>query len=79
MNGFAQSLAAIGRMLGPMVGAPIFAWSESTGERKRNRNLNSLMYLVYKCTLVHKIRTVFEGLNYHVPVCIPFWLATIHK
>ena len=33
VNGFGQALCAIGRALGPMVGAPVFAWSENTGKR----------------------------------------------
>ena len=32
MNGMGQALAAVGRSLGPVVSAPIFAWSETTGE-----------------------------------------------
>lgn len=31
VNGFGQSLAALGRMIGPVVGAPLFAWSENSG------------------------------------------------
>ena len=31
VNGFGQSTAALGRMLGPVIGAPIFAWSETSG------------------------------------------------
>ncbi len=32
VNGMGQALAAVGRSLGPVVSAPIFAWSETTGE-----------------------------------------------
>ena len=32
VNGIGQALAAIGRSIGPALGAPVFAWSESTGE-----------------------------------------------
>ena len=32
VNGYGQALCAIGRSLGPVVGAPLFAWSENTGE-----------------------------------------------
>ena len=32
VNGYGQALCAIGRALGPVVGAPLFAWSENTGE-----------------------------------------------
>ncbi len=32
MNGMGQALAAVGRSMGPVVSAPIFAWSETTGE-----------------------------------------------
>ena len=31
MAGITQAAAALGRSLGPSVGAPIFAWSEGTG------------------------------------------------
>ncbi|XP_064395465.1 uncharacterized protein LOC135342613 isoform X1 [Halichondria panicea] len=31
VNGMGQALAAVGRSLGPVVSAPIFAWSETTG------------------------------------------------
>ena len=31
VNGYGQALCAIGRGLGPMVGATLFAWSEKTG------------------------------------------------
>ena len=31
VNGVGQSFAALGRMLGPMMGAPILAWSETSG------------------------------------------------
>ena len=31
VNGFGQALCAVGRSLGPVVGAPLFAWSENTG------------------------------------------------
>ena len=32
VNGFGQALCAIGRSMGPVIGAPLFAWSENTGE-----------------------------------------------
>ena len=32
VNGYGQALCAIGRALGPVAGAPLFAWSENTGE-----------------------------------------------
>ena len=31
VNGYGQALCAIGRSVGPVVGAPLFAWSENTG------------------------------------------------
>ena len=31
VNGYGQALCAIGRSLGPVVGAPLFAWSENNG------------------------------------------------
>ena len=31
VNGYAQALSAVGRSLGPVVGATAFAWSENTG------------------------------------------------
>ncbi len=31
VNGYAQALGAIGRSLGPVLGATLFAWSENTG------------------------------------------------
>ena len=31
VNGYGQALCAIGRGLGPVVGATAFAWSENTG------------------------------------------------
>ena len=31
VNGYGQALCAVGRSLGPVVGAPLFAWSENTG------------------------------------------------
>ena len=31
VNGYGQALCAIGRSLGPVVGAPLLAWSENTG------------------------------------------------
>ena len=31
MNGFGQSIGALGSMLGPVIGALIFAWSETSG------------------------------------------------
>ena len=31
VNGYGQALCAVGRGLGPVVGAPLFAWSENTG------------------------------------------------
>lgn len=31
MNGIGQSAAALGRALGPMAGAPLFAWSADNG------------------------------------------------
>ena len=33
VNGYGQALCAIGRSLGPVVGAPLFAWSENTGTK----------------------------------------------
>ena len=33
VNGIGQALAALGRSIGPALGAPVFAWSESTGKR----------------------------------------------
>ena len=35
VNGFGQALCAIGRSLGPIIGAPVFAWSENTGTLNR--------------------------------------------
>ena len=32
VNGYGQALCAVGRSLGPVVGAPLFAWSENTGK-----------------------------------------------
>ena len=32
VNGISQSLVAIARSMGPLVGAMVFAWSESNGE-----------------------------------------------
>lgn len=32
VNGIAQASAALGRFLGPIIGAPLFAWSESNGK-----------------------------------------------
>ncbi len=31
VNGYGQALCALGRSLGPVAGAPLFAWSENTG------------------------------------------------
>ena len=31
MNGIGQSAAAIGRTVGPIAGAPLFAWSADNG------------------------------------------------
>ena len=31
MNGIGQSLAALGRAVGPMTGAPLFAWTADHG------------------------------------------------
>ena len=31
MNGIGQSLAALGRSVGPMTGAPLFAWTADHG------------------------------------------------
>ncbi len=31
VNGIGQALAAVGRSIGPVVSAPVFAWSETTG------------------------------------------------
>lgn len=31
MNGLGQSCAAVGRVLGPIMGAPLLAWSENSG------------------------------------------------
>ena len=36
VNGYGQALCAIGRSLGPVVGAPLFAWSENTGKYSYN-------------------------------------------
>ena len=32
MNGFGQAFAALGRMIGPIIGSPLFAWSENSGK-----------------------------------------------
>ena len=32
VNGIGQSLVAIGRSTGPLIGAPLFAWSEGNGK-----------------------------------------------
>ena len=32
INGIGQAMAALGRSLGPVIGAPVFAWSENTGD-----------------------------------------------
>ncbi len=31
MNGYGQSAAALGRIMGPIASAPLFAWSETSG------------------------------------------------
>ena len=31
VNGYGQALCSVGRSLGPITGAPLFAWSENTG------------------------------------------------
>ena len=48
VNGFGQSTAALGRMLGPIIGAPVFAWSETSGMYYNRYNTtldSSILYL----------------------------------
>lgn len=40
VNGIAQSLVAVGRSIGPLIGAPLFAWSANTGRWAINRVTN---------------------------------------
>ena len=31
VNGYGEALAALGHTFGPIIGAPLFAWSENSG------------------------------------------------
>ena len=39
VNGIGQSLVAVSRSIGPLIGAPLFAWSASNGESMSNCRL----------------------------------------
>ena len=48
VNGYGQALCAFGRSLGPVMGAPLFAWSENTG---------TYIQLYYIRTIIHDCTT----------------------
>ena len=41
MNGIGQTLAALGRSTGPLVGTPVFAWSERNGKESLQQQSSS--------------------------------------
>ena len=48
MNGIGQSLGALGRSIGPVIGSLLFAWSEDNGKFKQI-SFTCLKYLEYGC------------------------------
>jgi len=46
VNGIGQSLVAIGRSIGPLIGAPLFAWSANTGRWAIIRLTNVVIHIV---------------------------------
>ena len=67
VNGIGQALAALGRSIGPALGAPVFAWSESTGERA----VHSIGRLAASILLSQFLLMIVYNYN-HTILCITY-------